>query len=171
MYSSWAKIKKRGDLCSEWAEDFWLFIKDTDSKPESPTRPKLSKKDKTQPYSKDNFYWTVPPDKAAYQKVYRVDKGRQLRSKVLERSFGITMDDYDRMLEDQKGVCAICGLPETTRRKGTLLRLSVDHCHTTGKVRALLCGYCNPALGAFKDSPALLNKAIEYLSKHSEVSS
>lgn len=59
----------------------------------------------------------------------------------------------------QNGRCLICG--EGSRR------LEIDHCHTTGRVRGLLCIYCNTGLGRFKDNPALLARAIAYLTDHS----
>lgn len=70
------------------------------------------------------------------------------------------MDEYDRMLERQGGVCAICGngASDAIRKN-----LAVDHCHGTGRVRGLLCGNCNTGLGSFKDDPVLLRRAIKYL--------
>ena len=76
------------------------------------------------------------------------------------RHYGIGLVEYTQMLEVQGGVCAICGCPCATGR-----RLAVDHCHTTGKVRGLLCGNCNKGLGSFKDDPRLIRKAIDYLEK------
>lgn len=70
--------------------------------------------------------------------------------------YGITLQDYTKRLEHQKGCCAICGKYEVGN-------LSVDHNHSTGKVRGLLCQECNRGLGSFKDKPALLRKAAEYL--------
>lgn len=62
----------------------------------------------------------------------------------------------------RSGVCKICGEPEKTKKQGTLRRLSIDHDHRTGKVRGLLCYYCNLGLGKFKDNPELLMKAYLY---------
>ena len=64
---------------------------------------------------------------------------------------------YNAMWLAQDGKCAIC-------RQVCIKALAVDHCHKTGKIRGLLCMRCNTALGMFKDDPALLLKAIEYLS-------
>lgn len=80
--------------------------------------------------------------------------------------YDLSPADYDRMEAEQGGVCAICGgtqPPKGTRRGG---RLYVDHDHTTGAVRGLLCAPCNYALGAFKDSPAVLRSAAAYLDAH-----
>ena len=82
-----------------------------------------------------------------------------LNSRFLHR-YGITNADYEEMLTAQRGLCKICGNPSTGKGK---YRLSVDHCHETGKVRGLLCLLCNSGLGKFKDSPSLLDRAISYL--------
>lgn len=67
--------------------------------------------------------------------------------------------EYQKLFDKQKGLCAICNTPENNKRK----RLAVDHDHSTGKVRGLLCDRCNRGLGYFKDSPELLHKGINYL--------
>lgn len=83
----------------------------------------------------------------------------------LYRNYGITIINYTEMLEKQKGVCAICGSTGLARASHSKSKcnLVVDHCHTTNKVRGLLCHTCNTALGQFNDSKQLLQKAIEYL--------
>ena len=78
----------------------------------------------------------------------------------LKSNYGITLEDYDRMLEDQGGCCKVCGTSEPGSGKG---RFAVDHNHNTGKIRGLLCSHCNTGLGKFKDSPDLLEAAKEYL--------
>ncbi len=70
---------------------------------------------------------------------------------------------YLRLFEEQDGVCAICGEPETAVLRGRTLKLSVDHDHETGVIRGLLCHACNLGLGKFKDRVELLEKAIAYL--------
>lgn len=75
------------------------------------------------------------------------------------RDYGLTLDAYRGLLEAQHGVCAICGQVDTTAKQ----ILSVDHCHDTGKVRGLLCHHCNVGLGHFRNDPALLSRAAEYL--------
>ena len=84
---------------------------------------------------------------------------RQTASSRLQKKYGITLDDYDRMLKKQHGGCAICG------RKAKNRRLDVDHSHRTGKVRGILCHRCNRGLSWYNDSPALLRSAAKYLSK------
>jgi hypothetical protein len=68
------------------------------------------------------------------------------------RRYGITPEDFDRMKDEQGGVCAACGQPETGRNQHGPLPLAVDHCHATGVVRGLLCMRCNRALGLLGDS-------------------
>lgn len=78
--------------------------------------------------------------------------------------YNISLEEYKKLLYNQQGVCAICLLPETTKaNSGQLAALCVDHCHTTGVVRGLLCRNCNSALGKFKDSFDILEKAKQYL--------
>lgn len=79
--------------------------------------------------------------------------------------YGLTLDQYAELLRKQRGVCAICGEPETLVRKGTLCQLTIDHDHTTGQVRGLLCNNCNRAIGLLKDSPEHLRTAAEYLER------
>ena len=84
------------------------------------------------------------------------------RRSILKKRYGITVEDYDRMIEVQEGVCAICKT-NTSGGRGINSRLAVDHNHTTGEIRGLLCSMCNQGLGMFKDNFELLQKAINYL--------
>lgn len=83
----------------------------------------------------------------------------------LKLQFGISIDQYEHMLIRQNSKCAICEMPETKadKRYGKVRRLSVDHNHTSGEIRGLLCFECNTALGKFKDNTALLRRAACYL--------
>lgn len=73
-----------------------------------------------------------------------VDKQRE---NVLIRSFNMTLADYSAFLENQRGVCAICGQHKVAQKKQ---RMHVDHCHETGVVRGILCHVCNTHLGWFE---------------------
>lgn len=86
------------------------------------------------------------------------------------KKYGLTVEDYGRMLDEQKSLCAICGQPEiqVNHCSGKVLDLAVDHCHVTGKVRGLLCSRCNKMLGLSSDSLEILMKAREYLAKSQE---
>ncbi len=82
----------------------------------------------------------------------------------LKKNYNMTPKEYDDMMESQSGVCGICGNAESAlHSNGTPYRLSVDHCHTTGEVRGLLCHSCNRAIGLLKDNVDVLRKAIDYL--------
>lgn len=90
----------------------------------------------------------------------------------LRRKFGITLEQYNAMLAEQGGVCAICGDPPTIQSgisKGhkqgrqTKPRLVVDHDHATGKIRGLLCIPCNRGIGFLKDDPVIVRFALKYL--------
>ena len=83
----------------------------------------------------------------------------------LRANYGITLEDYDRFMKSQDGACAIClRLPDPNSKKDR--RLSVDHCHTTGKVRGLLCNRCNRAIGLFGETEDILLAAAAYLRRH-----
>lgn len=77
----------------------------------------------------------------------------------LKQKYGITLEDYNKMLENQKGRCKICG---TTKNSGHG-KFHVDHNHKTSKVRGLLCSKCNLCLGACNDNALILFKMIKYL--------
>ena len=70
------------------------------------------------------------------------------RNRQYMKMYGITVDDYNRMYEAQRGVCKICGTTEPKTAGGRYF--VVDHCHTTGKVRGLLCNVCNVAVGFYE---------------------
>lgn len=91
-------------------------------------------------------------------------RGRESLAKIggsrtyhLKRRYGITAEDADAMLQEQGGVCAICRVAPAAH---------VDHDHSTGKVRALLCFNCNGGLGQFRDDPAVLQAAVFYVQHH-----
>ena len=78
------------------------------------------------------------------------------------RKYGLSSDGYGRMLKEQNNQCAICARDFSTG----LLGACVDHCHTTGKVRALLCDGCNKAIGLLKEDVATVRAAAAYLLSH-----
>ena len=83
------------------------------------------------------------------------------RNQLLLKNFGITLEKYNKMLQEQNQVCAIC-LQHLEFDKRSL---AVDHCHATGKIRGLLCRHCNQGIGHFKDDIKLLENTIKYLAK------
>ena len=87
------------------------------------------------------------------------------RSWARKTKYNFPQELYDERLDDQGGVCAICG----TDNPGGRGQFHADHNHQTNQPRGVLCHNCNVALGNFKDNPELLEKAIVYLSKYLEV--
>ncbi|WEU68282.1 endonuclease [Escherichia phage vB_Ec_Tarrare] len=88
---------------------------------------------------------------------YDSEKNKNMHLKKL---YGITLDEYNAMLEAQGHCCAIC---KGTEGMKLGRNMAVDHCHTTGKVRGILCSHCNRGLGFFKDNIESLKAAIKYL--------
>lgn len=91
-------------------------------------------------------------------------------NRKLKERYNITPEQYDEMLHDQGGCCAICGQSERARhpRSKKIQKLAVDHRHEDGKVRGLLCQDCNRGIGKFHEDISRLRKAIEYLTRHSK---
>ena len=99
---------------------------------------------------------------AAYMKEYMKE---YIITPTIRRKwrYGISSEDYDAMLEEQDNKCKIC-LGEFNDQTVT----NIDHCHTTNKVRGILCPHCNRGLGQFKEDIKVLTKAINYLEEHNE---
>lgn len=95
--------------------------------------------------------------------------GRMNNRNATLRKYGLTPEDYERMLAEQDGKCAICGKAPGATDGVDRNRLVIDHDHKTGKARALLCDFCNRGIGMFFDDPDLLTAAIAYLLQHGEV--
>lgn len=77
---------------------------------------------------------------------------------IIRRKYGISLAQYEEMLAKQGGKCFIC--EKTEEQEGR--RLAIDHCHDTNVVRGLLCGICNQAIGMFKHTPELIERAKLY---------
>lgn len=82
----------------------------------------------------------------------------EYRELEFKRNYGCTMLDYELLMIAQDGVCAICRMANEGGRM-----LCIDHCHVIGGIRGLLCGSCNRGLGMFRESPEVLERALEYL--------
>jgi len=82
----------------------------------------------------------------------------------IRKSYGISLEEYMTLLKAQDYKCAICQKHQSKEAR----RFVVDHSHQTGKVRGLLCNQCNRALGGFKDTSTLLERAVTYLRRYDE---
>jgi hypothetical protein len=97
-------------------------------------------------------------------KYYKNNKEKH-QNWCLQNSFGISLQEYNKMFENQKGCCAICNQHQIYFKK----RLHVDHNHTTGSNRQLLCSQCNIMVGMAHEDLNVLQSAIDYLRKHNAV--
>ena len=100
----------------------------------------------------------------AYGKRWAAEN-KELRHEIrmksyLQRTYGISNEEYDKMRHEQGYCCRICSRHESEVQHG---RLCVDHCHDSGKVRGLLCKKCNSAIGLLGENCDILRAAIEYL--------
>jgi hypothetical protein len=107
-----------------------------------------------------------PEKRKSCSRQYKADNPEKVaaahRARRLKAIYGISVAEYDQMLTDQGGRCALCRT-DTPRGMGTF---HVDHCHDTGAVRALLCSTCNTGIGHLQHNPDLLIKAAEYIQHH-----
>lgn len=94
------------------------------------------------------------------RKYYAANKGKW-RESDLRRKYGITLAQYDELKAKQGGGCAICKATVGEAKRGRALY--VDHDHTSGEVRGLLCGRCNTAIGYLRDHPAYAHALLGYL--------
>lgn len=92
--------------------------------------------------------------KQEYQKKYQ--RIRKLKN------YNLTQEDYNKLLIAQQFKCKICGCEENINKEP----FDIDHCHSTGKVRGLLCRKCNAGLGLLGDTKETLIKAIKYIEEH-----
>lgn len=110
------------------------------------------------------------PCSNAYARGRRLQPGQRDKAVALfrQKTYGLSAEEYARLLAAQAGVCAICLRPETAKRRGITKTLAVDHDHASGRVRGLLCVRCNVMLGWFEARPWLLDSALAYMDKASE---
>ena len=95
------------------------------------------------------------------------NKFANYRKHNLKKAYGLTVEQYDVLLESQGGKCAICRADNNgIAVSGRQIHFAVDHDHNTGRVRGLLCTKCNHGLGEFRDNVERLHAAIQYLERH-----
>jgi hypothetical protein len=180
LYGAWREFfrKHNKSCCIEW-KDFWVFVSDVGVRPS--TAHVLGRLDDSAPASKSNFVWrekivckeaseTSKEYSARYQREYRKLHPERVKATENKRRYGLASVEYNRMADLQAGLCLICKRPERSLDKtsGQPRSLYVDHCHTTGKIRGLLCTNCNQGIGSFFDSPEILLAAIRYLEDNSK---
>ena len=145
-------------------DDFWMFVKDVGDIPSD--RARVARLRLEEPIGPKNWTWKetwsegqhkTRENRNAYMREwYKRNPGR-VRGYEMKRHRGMTLTEYDAVLESQGGVCAISSQTDKD------FSLAIDHCHVTGKNRGLLTSNINRGLGLFNDDPALLRKAADYL--------
>jgi hypothetical protein len=123
----------------------------------------IENRDEIREYKKE-YYLKNRYKKLQYEKEYAKNKPHKCRERRVKSLYGIDGKGLQDLMNEQKGCCAICGeslvTPQTTRN------YSVDHDHATGKVRGLLCGNCNAAVGLVNEDISICKSLIEYLRKY-----
>lgn len=171
--AAWSHLLRNGDAFV-WPT-FADFCSDVVDVPEH--RYSMAPVDAARPIGPGNYRWASEghsPTGTSAQKVQYARDGRKAnadlhRDRRFRKEYGIGFGQYQAMLLEQNGVCAVCEKPETKVQSGTIRLLSVDHDHTTGAVRGLLCANCNMAIGYACDDVTVLQKAIGYLRKHAGI--
>lgn len=102
--------------------------------------------DRYAPYRKE--YYQQPEQKLKYRK------------RFIERKYGISYEEYEKMVDLQRNVCYVCNRPEPDKRNA---HLAIDHCHKTGKIRKLLCSRCNKIVGGLEENEDLAEKIKQYI--------
>jgi hypothetical protein len=103
------------------------------------------------------------PARIASRRAWREKNRDRVRANERLRTYGLSAEEFVRLMKQQGGVCAICFRPQNGGRA-----LDVDHDHETGQVRGLLCGACNAAIGLLGDTPDRLRRAAVYLDQAAE---
>jgi hypothetical protein len=173
LYGNWTWMRRArvNHLPDEW-RDFWKFVEDVGERPSVHHR--IAKVDQARPLGKDNFVWQQRRDyqrdgetRSEYMarrlREYRKERPDKQKHSSLWKKFHVPLETFTKLHEQQGGVCAICKKPEVAIYKGRTRMLALDHNHETGAIRGLLCTQCNQGIGSFKDSPALLRAAADYL--------
>lgn len=126
---------------------------------------KLWRAENAEKVRRDKAQWDIDnrEHRKEYAKQYKTKRPDYFVRKHLDYSYGITLEEYETMRESQRGRCAVCGKhEEETQRK----RLFVDHSHSSGKIRGLLCQQCNTALGMVNEDTDILFALASYLEEH-----
>lgn len=155
MRRGWLRVSTRDEQgrkhCSKGKH--WL--------PESEFHTANSRPDKLHPWCKGCVSEDSKIRRSSVTPERLAERSRQERARHLERSYGLTEAEYWDIWYRQGGACAICGSGQPGGNGAA--HLHVDHCHSTGKIRGLLCYRCNVTLGKMHDSSDLLRMAADYL--------
>lgn len=173
-YPHWKYLRRKHRAVESWIRDFEAFERECPPQPDSENQWSLIPIDASKPIGPGNAEWKLrhkrgtwtdgrKEEARTFQRAYRAAHPERVKNTMLKRQYGITMADYLAMHDKQSGLCAICSRPETAVIRGRPISLAVDHCHTTGAVRRLLCSKCNLGIGSFNHDRDLLAKAIKYL--------
>lgn len=177
LYSVWSEFSRPRNerrVVPEWL-DFQTFVAHVKERPSKRHRLyPISTKEMLGP---GNYQWLKAivdkdPNETTAEYMKRSRRARRdlngtyYTDSELRRKYGITLATYLEMAQQQDYRCAVCGEEESELRAGIPKAMAIDHCHTTGKVRELLCNSCNKGLGYFYDRPTLLTLASAYLIKH-----
>ena len=129
-----------------------------------PENKELRKKYLKEYYKNNHDMPEYKEKKNTYRKKYAMKPEKKIADykTYLLRTYGITLEQYNQMLEEQEGKCKICGKHHSESKK----RMAVDHNHETGAIRGLLCTNCNTGIGLFLDNPTLIENAINYLKEY-----
>ena len=172
LYDRWNSRRRLEELSVEWAADFWEFVKDVGPLPSK--NHNLVQLDKSKRLGPNNWAWRKMEIRGAakdndarakYMREYRVRNPRIFKDLDLKKKFSVGIDWFEQKFQEQNGICAICGKPETAvhGKTGKVFQLAVDHCHDTKEVRGLLCHQCNRGIGQLRHDIPTLQAAIEYL--------
>jgi hypothetical protein len=104
----------------------------------------------------------IEKEKARKKRYRESEKGKEAKKREKLKLYDLLVDDWNKMFDKQKGCCAICGIHQNELKKA----LAVDHRHSDGKVRGLLCNPCNRGIGLLKEDTDKLKAAIKYLEEH-----
>jgi len=136
-------------------------------------------KECTRRYAKESYY-ARPNKKISGYKYRKSLRGAETRKRYVQTAeykfnrwrywikseYNLTPEQYDKLLQAQGDACQICGKPETACNQYGLMRLAIDHDHTTGKIRGLLCQKCNQAIGLTGENVEILKQIIKYLGQY-----
>jgi hypothetical protein len=162
MRSIWQRVLRQNHAGTAW-RSFNMFLLDVGQPPGEFHY--VESVDSTKVIGPSNFTWVErrPTVRAIAERTDRKARPEIYRARDLRRNFGLEPEDFERLLAEQKGVCSICGEPETSYRDGKLKALAVDHDHNTDTIRGLLCSRCNPMIGYAQEDPERMRTAINFV--------